>query len=146
MVLTCRFFLYREPYTLFWSLNSESVTKTQYSPRFWVLWPGVLLMIAVSFTELALQYRVFIYIYKAIGRAMADYTAKLMRKFGKSSPGLERRANAHQDVRIQLSTSWRGNPRHRLTFAIRRHRYWSRISALTISSCNGGCGSRCCAL
>lgn len=81
------------------SLNSESVTKTSFSPRYWLLWPGVLLMIAVSFTELALQYKVFVYIGKAIWRASNDYASKILRKFGKPNPEMERRASVHHEVR-----------------------------------------------
>lgn len=90
----------RYPYTYFWSLGDTSVTATSFSPRFWMLWPGVLLMIAVSFTELALQYKVFIYISKAIVRAGSEYGAAISKKLGKPSAKLEERANRHQDVRI----------------------------------------------
>ena len=80
------------------SLDPTSVTKTSYSPRYWLLWPGVLLMIAVSFTELALQYKVFIFITKAIIRALNDYGSTIMRKFGKPNPAMERRASVHHEV------------------------------------------------
>lgn len=37
-------------YTSFASLSIKASNKDYPSPRYWLLWPGVLLMIAVSFT------------------------------------------------------------------------------------------------
>ena len=45
-------------YMSFGSLGLAASNKETPSPRFWMLWPGVLLMIVVSFTELFLQYKV----------------------------------------------------------------------------------------
>lgn len=45
-------------YMSFGSLGLAASNKVTPSPRFWLLWPGVLLMIVVSFTELFLQYKV----------------------------------------------------------------------------------------
>ncbi|KAH9840347.1 putative metal-nicotianamine transporter YSL5 [Teratosphaeria destructans] len=59
------------PLMNFASMSGKAATKDTPSPRFWLLWPGVLLMIVVSFTELALQYRVFFLVGKAIVRGTA---------------------------------------------------------------------------
>ena len=82
------------------SLNTASTTADQFSPRFWILWPGVLLMIAVSFTELALQYKVFIYINKAIWRASNAFAADVMKKLGRPQPKMEQRGAQDQGVCI----------------------------------------------
>lgn len=83
----------------FWSLADDSVTKDHYSPRFWLLWPGVLLMIAVSFTELVLQYKVFVYVTKAVWRGINGYVASISRKTGRSASNYERRASRPNEVR-----------------------------------------------
>ncbi|KAF2007523.1 oligopeptide transporter [Amniculicola lignicola CBS 123094] len=56
----------------FGSLGLASCNKDYPSPRYWLLWPGVLLMIAVSFTELALQYKVFWFAIKALWRGIGS--------------------------------------------------------------------------
>lgn len=86
------------PWTDFYSLSDDVVTADNFSPRYWLLWPGVLLMIAVSFTELALQYKVFIFVTKAIWRALNAYAATIMRKMGKRNAGMERRGAMEQEV------------------------------------------------
>jgi uncharacterized oligopeptide transporter (OPT) family protein len=40
------------------SLSRKFSSKDHPSPRYWLLWPGVLLMIAVAFAELLLQWRI----------------------------------------------------------------------------------------
>lgn len=37
-------------YISYWSLTGEFTSADHPSPRYWLLWPGVLCMIAVSFT------------------------------------------------------------------------------------------------
>ncbi|KAF2202187.1 oligopeptide transporter [Delitschia confertaspora ATCC 74209] len=54
----------------FASLGKAASSKDHPSPRYWMLWPGVLLMIAVSFTELALQWRIIWFAFKAVYRAI----------------------------------------------------------------------------
>lgn len=77
-----------ESWTNFASLSSKFSTKDHPSPRFWLLWPGVLLMIVVSFTELFLQYKVFYFVGKAVFRGSCEGLNALMRKAGKESPWL----------------------------------------------------------
>nr|OQO18178.1 hypothetical protein B0A51_14125 [Rachicladosporium sp. CCFEE 5018] len=60
-------------YMSFGSLSAAASNKDHPSPRFWLLWPGVLLMIVVSFTELFLQYKLFGFIAKAIWRGSCEW-------------------------------------------------------------------------
>lgn len=53
------------------SLGLKACNKDNPSPRYWLLWPGVLVMIVVSFTELALQYKILWYAFKALYRGTA---------------------------------------------------------------------------
>ncbi|KAI0378060.1 OPT superfamily oligopeptide transporter [Hypomontagnella monticulosa] len=46
-------------YTSYSSLSPEFTLPDHPSPRYWLLWPGIMCMIAVSFTELACQWRIF---------------------------------------------------------------------------------------
>ncbi|SMQ56288.1 unnamed protein product [Zymoseptoria tritici ST99CH_3D1] len=84
------------PLTNFNSLGLAASNKETPSPRFWLLWPGVLMMIVVSFVELGLQYKVFVHVSKAIYRGTCAGMNKAMTKMGKPQPGLERRG--HQET------------------------------------------------
>ncbi|KAK3070397.1 hypothetical protein LTR53_005664 [Teratosphaeriaceae sp. CCFEE 6253] len=75
----------------FFGMSGSAASKSTPSPRFWMLWPGVLVMIVVSFTELGLQYRVFYYVGKAIWRASCDGMNTVVHSMGKKSPWLESR-------------------------------------------------------
>lgn len=66
-------------------MTGDAATTDTPSPRFWLLWPGVLLMICVSFAELALQYKIFVYVTKAIWRGCCHGTNAMMMKMGKPS-------------------------------------------------------------
>ncbi|KAF1992316.1 oligopeptide transporter [Aulographum hederae CBS 113979] len=83
-----------EGYINYASLSSKYSTKDHPSPRFWMLWPGVLCMIAVSFTELLLQWRVFLIAGKALARGTASGIAAIGKASGKDYPRL--RAFGHQ--------------------------------------------------
>nr|POE89889.1 putative metal-nicotianamine transporter ysl7 [Quercus suber] len=76
------------PWTNYFSLGVKAVTKETPSPRYWMLWPGVLLMIVVSFTELFLQYKVFYHVSKAVYRGSCSGLNSLMGVMGKESPYL----------------------------------------------------------
>jgi OPT family oligopeptide transporter len=71
------------------SLGSKASTKTTPSPRYWMLWPGVLLMIVVSFVELGLQYKVFYHVSKAIYRGSCAGINTILKRFNKQSAYLE---------------------------------------------------------
>ncbi|KAK4949188.1 hypothetical protein LTR66_014060, partial [Elasticomyces elasticus] len=83
----------------FASLKGKASTKARPSPRFWLLWPGVLLMIAVSFTELALQYKVIYFVFKAVIRGSAKGLNAMMKRAGKDSQYLtEQSAQTENDM------------------------------------------------
>jgi uncharacterized oligopeptide transporter (OPT) family protein len=85
------------PLTNFFSLGLKASNKVTPSPRFWLLWPGVLLMIVVSFVELGLQYKVFVHVSKAIYRGSCAGINSALVKMGKASrPGLERRGQQEE--------------------------------------------------
>lgn len=90
-------------YVSFASLGTAASTKDTPSPRFWLLWPGVLLMIVVSFVELGLQYKVFFYVSKAIYRASCAGIAAGMKKMGKRSEKLERKGAQTESVLVEDS-------------------------------------------
>jgi OPT oligopeptide transporter protein len=62
--------------TSFASLGKKWTTIDTPSPRYWLLWPGVLAMIAISFTDLLLQYKTFWVAFKAVGRAIKNARGK----------------------------------------------------------------------
>ncbi|KAF1841384.1 oligopeptide transporter [Cucurbitaria berberidis CBS 394.84] len=72
-----------EGHMTFTSLGLAACNKDHPSPRYWILWPGVLLLIAVSFTELALQWRILYFAGKALCRGLATGVYTLGRAMGK---------------------------------------------------------------
>lgn len=90
----------------FAGMTGSAATTDTPSPRFWLLWPGVLMMVCVSFAELALQYKIFVFVSKSIWRACCSYTNALMVKTGKqSSPYLERQGQHQQEDIVEDSAS-----------------------------------------
>ena len=85
----------------FWSLGPDWVTKDTPSPRFWLLWPGVLMMIAVSFTELAIQYKVVAHISRAIYRGSCAFAADMSRKAGRPNPALEEKGRQTEGALVE---------------------------------------------
>ncbi|KAL0261827.1 hypothetical protein SLS55_003259 [Diplodia seriata] len=79
-------------YVSFASLGLAASNKDTPSPRYWMLWPGVLCMIAVSFTELALQWRVFVYGFRAIYRGCCGAMYAIGRAAGKELGYFEARS------------------------------------------------------
>lgn len=67
-------------YINYMSLSTTYANKDHPSPRYWLLWPGVLTMIVVSMVELACQYKVFIYTTKALNRAIANFVNDHIKK------------------------------------------------------------------
>ncbi|KAI1259107.1 OPT oligopeptide transporter protein-domain-containing protein [Xylariaceae sp. FL1019] len=64
------------------------------SPRYWLLWPGVLIMVASSLAELLVQYKVLMHAGQSVWRASCGgLNALTVRIKGKPSPYLERQAN-----------------------------------------------------
>ncbi|KAF2867123.1 oligopeptide transporter [Massariosphaeria phaeospora] len=86
-------------YTTFGSLSLAACNKDYPSPRYWLLWPGVLLMIAVSFTELALQWKVLWFACKALYRGSAAGLYALGQAMGKEFSVFKRvGAQAEEDL------------------------------------------------
>ena len=76
----------------FASLSEKSSRKTHPSPRFWLLWPGVLCMIVVSFVELGCQWRVLVFAGKALYRACWKGIADVQARTGRRSSYVEKHA------------------------------------------------------
>jgi OPT family oligopeptide transporter len=84
----------------YYSLTGKYATRDHPSPRYWLLWPGVLAMIIISFTELFLQYKVFFIMFKAMGRGAAKGYNAMVSKAGKPSAAISVRDQEEKDVII----------------------------------------------
>ena len=62
------------------------------SPRYWLLWPGVFIMLCSSMIELFIQWKPIWYALKIVGRNIAASANNVLEKRGKSSDFLSRRA------------------------------------------------------
>ncbi|KAI5845939.1 OPT oligopeptide transporter protein-domain-containing protein [Tricharina praecox] len=82
------------------SFNSFNLKdpKNMPSPRYWLLWPGVLLMICASFAELGVQYKLLGFAMKSVWKAIAGGTNFLATKMGKPSVFLDKQANSESDM------------------------------------------------
>jgi uncharacterized oligopeptide transporter (OPT) family protein len=85
-----------QDYISFASLSKKASNKHNPSPRFWLLWPGVLCMIAVSFTELFLQYKVIFFAFRAVFRGSCQGIAALGRAAGKELGWFEKRGRQEE--------------------------------------------------
>lgn len=63
------------------------------SPRYWLLWPGVLVMIASSFAELGVQYKLIWFALKSAWKGIAMALNGAANKIGKNSTFLERQSH-----------------------------------------------------
>ncbi|KAF2757380.1 oligopeptide transporter [Pseudovirgaria hyperparasitica] len=79
-------------YISYASLSKAFSNKDTPSPRYWLLWPGVLLMIAVSFTELFLQYKIIFFAFRAVFRGTCQGISAAGHALGKKMPWFEKRA------------------------------------------------------
>jgi OPT family oligopeptide transporter len=61
----------------------SNLGKEKPSPRFWLLWPGVMIMVCVSLGELFIQYKVIWVAFKSIWRNSNAGIANLAKKRGK---------------------------------------------------------------
>ncbi|KAI2636557.1 oligopeptide transporter [Hypomontagnella submonticulosa] len=62
------------------------------SPRYWLLWPGVMIMVCVSMAELFVQYKVIAYAGQVVWQKMCAGINNILVKAGKHSPYFARRA------------------------------------------------------
>lgn len=85
----------------FASLSTSASTKDTPSPRYWLLWPGVLLMIVVSFTELLLQWRIIFFVAKGLVRGSAKGMNAFLKTMNKHSSTLEKHSQMEQEHLVQ---------------------------------------------
>jgi OPT family oligopeptide transporter len=76
-------------YVSFASMSESSANKETPSPRYWLVWPGVLMMIAVSFTELFMQWRILAFAGKAVFRGISNGIYTLSKAAGNELSGLK---------------------------------------------------------
>lgn len=85
----------------FSAFSGEFSSKDTPSPRYWLLWPGVLAMIFISFTELALQWRVMLFAWKALIRAIIRWTSGIARAVNKDTSWLPAEKEQDSDGMIE---------------------------------------------
>ncbi|KAI9755230.1 MAG: Cu-binding protein [Chaenotheca gracillima] len=73
------------------------------SPRYWLLWPGVLCMIVVSFVELFCQWKIMYYGGRAVVKASALGMNAMLHSIGKNSAYLAAKGRLSQDNLVQDS-------------------------------------------
>ncbi|KAK3693329.1 OPT superfamily oligopeptide transporter [Podospora appendiculata] len=89
-----------EGYYSFTSLkNLGTVTP---SPRYWLLWPGVMVMVCCSMAELLVQYKVIGVGFKSLWQQMASNLNEMMIKRGKTSPFLARQGAARHKAAFEV--------------------------------------------
>lgn len=76
----------------FYSFNLKDPINRP-SPRYWLLWPGVLVMIAASFAELGVQYKLIWFALKSAWKGMAMGMNVVVNKAGKRSTFLEKQSH-----------------------------------------------------
>lgn len=82
--------------TTFYSFTGTSATKEAPSPRYWLLWPGVLAMIAISFTELLLQWKIIWFAFQAVGRGVGKGLVDMAKLAGKDLAWLRGKTEQEQ--------------------------------------------------
>ncbi|KAH7041348.1 OPT oligopeptide transporter protein-domain-containing protein [Microdochium trichocladiopsis] len=75
----------------------KNLGHTTPSPRYWLLWPGVMIMVCTSMAELFVQYKVIWYAFKVVGHRMSVSINDFLVKRGKHSEFFAKRAA--QDVK-----------------------------------------------
>jgi len=78
-------------YTNYFTLDGLDGKSTP-SPRYWLLWPGVLMMLCASMVELFIQYKVIWYGIKVAGRGAAASVHAVLQKRGRTVAFLARQA------------------------------------------------------
>lgn len=78
------------------SINYMSMSladpKNAPSPRYWLLWPGVMVMICASFAEMGVQYKLIWFALKSAGKGVLAGTNSALGLIGKRSETLARKA------------------------------------------------------
>ncbi|KZF20443.1 OPT superfamily oligopeptide transporter [Xylona heveae TC161] len=89
-----------QDYITFASLHLKDA-KNNPSPRYWLLWPGVLTMIVVSFTELFCQYKVLYYTGISLWRAVAMSLNATFQAMKKDVPWIRKQASIEEKHTVQ---------------------------------------------
>lgn len=92
-------------YVNYFSLSGTAASKNTPSPRYWLLWPGVLAMLTISMVELACQWRVFWFASKAITRGLAKASSDMMAKTGRSNAYLAEKGRQDEAHLVKDSAS-----------------------------------------
>ncbi len=87
-------------YTSFASFNLKD-PKNAPSPRYWLLWPGVLTMIVVSFTELLCQYKMFWFAGRAVAKGTASGFYAMFKAAGKEIPWLAAKSHLNRSHLVE---------------------------------------------
>ncbi|RPA81593.1 OPT superfamily oligopeptide transporter [Ascobolus immersus RN42] len=89
-----------EGYINFYSFSLED-PKNAPSPRYWLLWPGVMVMICASFAELAVQYKMIWAALQSGFKGMCSGTEAMLERFGKESSYLKRASKLKVEETVQ---------------------------------------------
>jgi OPT family oligopeptide transporter len=85
----------------FASFSKPFSSKETPSPRYWLMWPGVLAMIVISFTELLLQWHIIVFAFKAVGRALGRAIYDIAKARGKDLQRLGRWTENEQNDMVE---------------------------------------------
>ncbi|KAK7749088.1 hypothetical protein SLS62_008483 [Diatrype stigma] len=70
----------------------SNLGKETPSPRYWLLWPGVMIMVCTSMAELFVQYKVISYAFRSVWRSACVTINDFLVKHGKNSSYFARKA------------------------------------------------------
>lgn len=73
-------------------ISLSKLGKRKPSPRYWLLWPGVMIMVCCALAELLIQYKIIWFALKTVGRSGCRGLNGFLAKRGKSSAFLEKRS------------------------------------------------------
>lgn len=79
-----------QQYTVFTSLSG--IGETTPSPRYWFLWPGVMIMVCASMAELFIQYKTIGFAFKSVWTQSCKGINNMLVKRGKNNAFLEKQA------------------------------------------------------
>ncbi|KAI8663302.1 hypothetical protein NCS57_00930800 [Fusarium keratoplasticum] len=85
-----------EEFTTYMSMNLEDPVNKP-SPRYWLLWPGVLLMVAVSIVEVLCQYRLLCIAAKVLAHRVCASICSACRAVGIKATWVERCSESYDD-------------------------------------------------
>jgi hypothetical protein len=76
------------------SMSQKTITSSVPSPRYWLLWPAVFTMVAVSIAEFCVQYKMIGYAFKTLFQESCASLLTIQKKRGKTSAFLEKHGQA----------------------------------------------------